>query len=255
VQTDKVPKVSKPKLPEIPLEEDHESKAITQSWIWNYLADNYYQKNDVVFGETGTAAFGIPDSTFPAGINWHTQTYYGSIGYCTPAALGADVALAELATSQGQPRGRTLLVTGDGSLMLTVQEVGNMIKLGLKPVILLINNAGYTIERVIHGAHQSYNDIVPFDYSKMLPFFNMPAEEAAKNFHRCTTKAELEEVLKLDSVRNPQAVQVVEIVMDALDVPWRLSMQVATRGPETVKEMEEAGFRVRKLEKQEAFWY
>ncbi|SMY23743.1 unnamed protein product [Zymoseptoria tritici ST99CH_1A5] len=255
VQTDKVPKITKPKLPEAPLEEDHDSKSITQSWIWNYLADTYFRKHDVIFGETGTAAFGIPDTTFPAGINWITQTYYGSIGYCTPAALGADVALSELA-SQSRPRGRTLLVTGDGSLMLTVQEVGNMVKLGLKPVILLINNSGYTIERVIHGAHQSYNDIVPFDYKHMLPFFNMSPEQAAANFHRCTTKVGLEEILKKDSVRNPQAVQVVEIVMDKLDVPWRLSMQIATRGEDAVQEMEGAGFRVRnKLEKQEAFWY
>lgn len=104
-----------------------------------------------------------------------------------------------------------------------------MIKQGLAPIILLINNAGYTIERVIHGAHQTYNDIAPFDYSHMLSFFNMPAEEAKKNFHRCETKTELEEVLELDSVRQPKAVQVVEIVMNKLDVPWRLSAQIATR--------------------------
>lgn len=104
-----------------------------------------------------------------------------------------------------------------------------MIKQGLAPIILLINNAGYTIERVIHGAHQSYNDIVPFDYSHMLAFFNMSVEEAEKNFHRCETRAQLEQVLRLESVRQPKAVQVVEIVMDKLDVPWRLSAQVGTR--------------------------
>ena len=139
-------------------------------------------------------------------------------------------------------------------MMLTVQEIGNMVKMKLKPIIFVINNAGYTIERVIHGAKMSYNDIVPFNYEHMLPFFNMPAEEAKKCFHKATNKAELEDILNKDSVKNPQSVQVVEIMMEMLDVPWRLATQVATRGPEAVKEMKEAGFKVRELQKSSNFW-
>ena len=114
--------------------------------------------------------------------------------------------------------------------MLTVQEIGNFVKHDLAPLIVIINNAGYTIERVIHGARQSYNDIVPFDYKHMLPFFNMPEEQARKCFHRAETKAELEAILEKEEVRSPKTVQVVEIVMDAMDVPWRLSTQIAVRG-------------------------
>ena len=252
---DKMTKVKNPKhsYPERPLEDDLDSKMITQSWVWHRITE-WMQPHDVVFGETGTAAFGLPDATFPADINWITQTYYGSIGYCTPAALGAEFALADLAATQNAPRGRTLLCTGDGSLMLTVQEIGNMVKQNLAPIILLINNQGYTIERVIHGARQTYNDIVPFNYSHMLQFFNMPEEEAKKNFHKASTKAELEEIFAKESVKSPKQVQVVEIVMEMLDVPWRLSTQIATRGPEAVKEMKEAGFKVRELQKSSNFW-
>jgi len=35
-----------------------------------------------------------------------------------------------------------------------MQEIGTMIKHNLKPIIMIINNNGYTIERVIHGAKQ-----------------------------------------------------------------------------------------------------
>ncbi|EMD00375.1 hypothetical protein BAUCODRAFT_118154 [Baudoinia panamericana UAMH 10762] len=252
VATDKLPKTLMPKLPERPLEDDADSKMITQSWVWHRFA-KFMQPGDVVLGETGTAAFGLPDTTFPAEIIWITQTYYGSIGHATPAAFGVEMALNSLA-SRGTARGRTILCTGDGSLMLTVQEVGNMIKHGVAPIIFIINNAGYTIERIIHGARQSYNDIVPFDYSHMLQFFNMPEAEAKKNFHRAHTKAELEEILSKDSVKQPQALQIVEVMMDMMDVPWRLATQIATRGPAAVKEMQEAGFKVRQLNKQEAFW-
>lgn len=88
----------------------------------------------------------------------------------------------------------------------------------------------------------------------MLPFFNMPEAEAKEAFHKATTKAELEDILAKDCVKNPKTVQVVEIVMDTFDVPWRLSSQIATRGPAAVKEMKEAGFKVRELNKQADFW-
>lgn len=181
--------------------------------------------------------------------SWITQTYYGSIGYATPSALGADVALTEHAEDGTRPRGRTLLLTGDGSLQLTIQEVGTMIHYGLAPVIFLINNAGYTIERVIHGARQPYNDIVPYNFSHTLQLFGMPEDEAKANFHRVATKAEFEEVVAKESVRHPNKVQLIEVVMDALDAPWRLVNQVATRGEESIKKMKEAGFKIREHQK------
>ncbi|KAK4554952.1 hypothetical protein LTR86_008100 [Recurvomyces mirabilis] len=248
----KLPKATLPRLPSPEPETDADSKAITQSWVWQRITDSLHA-NDVIFGETGTAAFGIPDTVnWPENVTWITQTYYGSIGYATPAAFGAEIALR----SRPQPKqegGRTVLVTGDGSMMLTVQEIGNMVKHNLAPIIIIINNSGYTIERIIHGARQSYNDIVPFDYSHLLPFFNMPAEEAKKNFHRASTKVELEDVLKKEELARPKVLQVVEVVMDMMDVPWGLPTQLAIRGPEVVKEMREAGFKLpRGMQKQEA---
>ena len=44
-----------------------------------------------------------------------------------------------------------------------------MIRNGLKPVIFLINNDGYTIERVI--VDRPYNDIQPWHYHKLLEVF------------------------------------------------------------------------------------
>ena len=34
-----------------------------------------------------------------------------------------------------------------------------MQKLGVTPVIFVLNNSGYTIERFIHGMNAKYNDI------------------------------------------------------------------------------------------------
>jgi len=57
------------------------------------------------------------------------QTYYGSIGFSLPCALGAHLASRELHESSASqyPERRTILVIGDGSAQLTIQEIGTMI--------------------------------------------------------------------------------------------------------------------------------
>ena len=52
-----------------------------------------------------------------------------------------------------------VLIVGDGAAQLTIQEMGSMLRDKQKPLILLLNNEGYTVERAIHGPEQRYNDI------------------------------------------------------------------------------------------------
>ena len=246
------PNVQNPKLSFPPLikEDDANSESIRQSWIWERIGA-FMRPHDVLFCDSGTGAFGLLDATYPKDITYITQAYYGSIGYGAPAAVGSEVALSG---RKAALRGRTLLIAGDGSTMLTIQELANMVLLGLRPVIFIINNAGYTIERVIHGAKSSYNDIVPFNYSHMLSFFNASKSVANAGFHKASTRAELEDILQIDAVVNPKTIQVIELMMDMMDVPWRLSTQVAMRGAAAVRDMREAGFTVREPKSQGGFW-
>jgi indolepyruvate decarboxylase len=71
-----------------------------------------------------------------------------------PAAVGAAVAA---------PDRRVVLVTGDGSHQLTAQEIGQFGRLGLKPVVFVLNNDGYLIERLLcKDPAIAYNDIAPW---------------------------------------------------------------------------------------------
>lgn len=45
---------------------------------------------------------------------------------------------------------------------LTVQELSPMIRLGLKPIIFVLNNKGYTIERFIHGKKRLVNIFIAY---------------------------------------------------------------------------------------------
>ena len=71
----------------------HESKSgpLVQSYLWQRLG-GFFQPNDIVIAEVGTAQFGLPDSTFPANVSYITQIFWSPIGYTVGAWLGACVA-------------------------------------------------------------------------------------------------------------------------------------------------------------------
>jgi pyruvate decarboxylase len=65
----------------------------------------------------------------------YNQTIWGSIGYATPASVGSMVAIKEKSGLFGGRYKRGILVTGEGSLQLTVQSFADMLRLGLNPVM------------------------------------------------------------------------------------------------------------------------
>ncbi len=90
----------------------------------------------------------------------------------------------------------------------------------------LINNDGYTIERAIHGPDEAYNDITTWDHRHMLQFLG--ARDGAQCTRQVRTKEEMETVL--DSAefvdKAPSQIQLLEVFMDRLDIPWRLAKQI-----------------------------
>lgn len=82
--------------------------------------------------ETGTSSFGIPASNLMnvENVKMYNQTIFGSIGYATGAALGSFVAGKENKSIK-----RPILVTGEGSLQLTVQAFADYLREGLNATV------------------------------------------------------------------------------------------------------------------------
>jgi indolepyruvate decarboxylase len=121
---------------------------------------HFVENNSIVIAETGVSLFSAAEMLMPEGATFIGQTFYGSIGYTVGATLGAGMA--------AQDR-QAVLFVGDGSFQVTCQDLSTMIRNRLKPVIFLINNDGYTIERVI--VDRPYNDIQPWHYHKLVDVF------------------------------------------------------------------------------------
>lgn len=165
--------------------------------------------DDVVLAEQGTSFFGAYDLNLYKDNTFIGQPLWGSIGYTLPATLGTQ--LADLYR-------RNILLIGDGSLQLTAQDLSTMIREDLKPVIFVINNDGYTVERKIHGENQPYNDIQMWDY-KLLPAVFGGKDKVA--IHDVETSEDLEKTL-LNINSKPNQMHFVEVKMAASDAPVKL---------------------------------
>ena len=161
----------------------------------------FLRPNDILVGETGTASMGLGFALMPRGATFHNQTLWGSIGWGTPAAVGAAVAA---------PDRRVVLVTGDGSHQLTAQEIGQFGRLGLKPVVFVLNNAGYLIERLLcKDPAIAYNDIAPWRYTELPHAFGCDDWLTA----RVTTCAEFDRAL--EQAERADTGVYIEVVTDA----------------------------------------
>ncbi|KAL1602697.1 hypothetical protein SLS60_006117 [Paraconiothyrium brasiliense] len=188
---------------------------ITQAWFWPRLGQ-WLEKKDIVITETGTANFGIWETRFPDDVIAISQVLWGSIGYATGSCQGAALAAKEKGIK------RTILFTGDGSFQLTAQEVSTMLRNKLNPIIFVICNNGYTIERFIHGMEDAYNDVQEWKYKDLPAAFGAPKEQYLT--YRVETKKQVEELFmdKEFSSGDTQKLRFVELVMPWDDAPAAL---------------------------------
>ena len=177
------------------------STKLTQVAYWQAI-QGYLRPGDVLYVDNGTSfvLLGLklpPNCTFVGSINW------GSIGYSVGALLGALTAA---------PNRRHLLFIGDGSFQVSAQELSTILRHDHKPVIFLINNGGYTIERGYLGKTEAYNDVANWAYSD-LPKVLCP-DTSARSFI-VKTSNDLQSAL---STPNDTMI-FVESIMDAHDAP------------------------------------
>lgn len=155
---------------------------LTHERLWPRLA-HFLRTDDVVIAEAGTSSIGLGPQPLPAGATYINSGIWGSIGFTLPALLGSQLA---------SPERRHVLFIGDGSFQLTAQELSTILREDLAPIIVLINNRGYTIERWILGMNSAYNDVANWNYGALARVFK---PDTTMEFRSAATEGELEEAL------------------------------------------------------------
>jgi indolepyruvate decarboxylase len=119
-----------------------------------------------------------------------------------------------MGTCLADPSRRTVIVTGDGAHQLTANELGNFYRHGAKPIMFVVNNSGYSIERVLEEyPDYEYNDLAEWEYHKL------PAALGCKDWFtaKVTTLGELDAAMATASEADTACY--IEICMDKHDYP------------------------------------
>jgi indolepyruvate decarboxylase len=198
------PAIGRPPREQTPLATAKAATALTQARLWTRM-EHFFRSGDVVIAENGTSAIAMTGVRLPDGTSYISQMIWGSIGYTLPALLGAQTA---------QPQRRHILLIGDGSLQLTAQELSTILRRKLKPIIFVLNNRGYTIERYILGMNADYNDIANWDYTRLPDAFAPDAEVFVAHVH---DETQLEAALQ--EAESGTRACLIELHLDPQDAP------------------------------------
>jgi indolepyruvate decarboxylase len=178
--------------------------SFTHVTFWRHV-ERFLEPGDVLVSDTGTSFFASSNLNLPEETTFIGQPIWGSLGYALPAVLGTCLAA---------PDRRHLLFLGDGAFQMTAQELSTILWRDLNPIIFLLNNDGYTIERLIYGADSSYNDINPWHYGR-LPAAMDPRERAV--IHCVRNEAELRRALQ--GATDSTKLHLIEIILPRMDAP------------------------------------
>jgi indolepyruvate decarboxylase len=110
----------------------------------------------LVIADVGDALFGAVDLRVHRRFEFIAPGYYTSMGFAVPAAVGVSFA---------EPSVRPIVLVGDGAFQMTGTELSTCARYGLSPIVVILNNRGYSTERAILPG--TFNDLHNWHYEKV----------------------------------------------------------------------------------------
>jgi TPP-dependent 2-oxoacid decarboxylase len=167
----------------------------------------------IVVCDVGDCLFAAIDLRVHEQTEFLASSFYTSMGFAMPAALGAQIA---------RPDHRALVLVGDGAFQMTGTELSTFARLGLNPIVVVFNNCGYSTERAI--LEGPFNDISCWRFDRLGEVFGpLSGYEAATEeaFEEALTKA-------LNNRTMPSLINVHLSIDDASSAMRRLAEHLKT---------------------------
>ncbi len=134
----------------------------------------------VVVSDVGDSLFGASDLVIHRDSEFLSPAFYTSMGFAVPAAIGVQVANRER---------RPLVLVGDGAFQMTGMELSTAVRLKFNPIVIVLNNKGYTTERFLQEG--------PFNDLQEWRFHELPAVIGGGVGMEVRTEGDLEQALML----------------------------------------------------------
>lgn len=159
----------------------------------------------VVVADVGDSLFASADLTIHRRTDFLSPAYYTSMGFAIPAAIGVQVADRDR---------RPIVIVGDGAFQMTCLELSTAVKLGFNPIVLVLNNKGYTTERFLQEG--PFNDIPNWNYHQL------PDLLGGGWGFEVHTEGELDQALKA-AINNEDTFSLLNIHLEPNDISPALS--------------------------------
>jgi indolepyruvate decarboxylase len=163
----------------------------------------HLDENSCVVCDVGDAIFGAVGIRTSKRAEYIAPAYYLSMGFAVPAGIGVAAATPHL---------RPFVLVGDGAFQMTGTELSTAVRIGQRPIVLIINNGGYgTMRKVRDG---KFNVISNWNYCKICELIGGGEATVA------TTKGELDGALR--SAQGSKGVRVIEVRVPSDDMSEQL---------------------------------
>jgi indolepyruvate decarboxylase len=189
-------------LPE-PLKNSERSQSLTMVDVFRILS-LHLDERCCVIADIGDAIFGAVGIRSARQAQFIAPAYYMSMGFAVPASIGVALAAKNL---------RPYVLVGDGAFQMTGVEVSTIVRLGLNPIIIVLNNDGYGTMRKIREGR--FNVISQWNYSKICELVGGGDSTIA------STKGQFDDALM--RAKKSDRVQVIELKIPRNDVSQQLA--------------------------------
>jgi acetolactate synthase-1/2/3 large subunit len=195
------------------------------------ILNDFLRENDQIFLDTGcTVAWAMQSLSLPAGSRTYHDFNNTAMGWALPAAIGGALS---------SPLKRTIVISGDGSIMMNIQELATAMRYVPNLKIIVLNNSGYGMVRQTED--QWLNGVNVGTSSKIgdiqFPNFTSLAKSFGYKVGKATSRMELKMHLKSLFLDNSIGFLEVEINKDAKVIPQtRFGYPLEDSEPELPKE-------------------
>jgi TPP-dependent 2-oxoacid decarboxylase len=178
--------------PSPPVADYSDSRGLMDQYL--ALIEAHLNDRSVVIADTGDACYGSLFMTTRRDNGYLAPTFYNTMGFAVPAALGVQLA---------DPECRPVVLVGDGAFQMTGLEFSNLASRGLNPIVVVFNNSGYATQRIFTDG--DFNDIKQWNYARIVDLVG-----GGKSW-RVTTAQEMENALQaaIEFTQGPSLIEAV----------------------------------------------
>lgn len=123
-----------------------------------YELNQFIDCDTLLVTDVGDTLFAADDIQMQAGTSFLCPAFYASMGFGIPGAIGAQLA---------DPFRRAIALVGDGAFQMTGMELLTAKRLGLTPIVIVVNNGSFASLRAMGHQEANFVKIPRLDYAQL----------------------------------------------------------------------------------------